>query len=121
MRRILLTFALMAASVSGACAFEQTDTIVNVCDAKQVSVVTSDSLLEVNINGQKDNPSYRFNFRHPLSERATTVISESSEWDFSFFSMPGSKNGNLISQDTWMSTPLILIWDSLRPSMPTVV
>lgn len=91
MRRILLTFALMAASVSGACAFEQTDTIVNVCDAKQVSVVTSDSLLEVNINGQKDNPSYRFNFRHPLSERATTVISESSEWDFSFFSMPGSK------------------------------
>ena len=50
MRRILLTFALMAASVSGACAFEQTDTIVNVCDAKQVSVVTSDSLLEVNIN-----------------------------------------------------------------------
>lgn len=91
MRRILLTFALMAAGVSGACAFEQTDTIVNVCDAKQVSVVTSDSLLEVNINGQKDNPSYRFNFRHPLSERATTVISESSDWDFSFFSMPGSK------------------------------
>lgn len=34
MRRILLTFALMAAGVSGACAYEQTDTIVNVCDAK---------------------------------------------------------------------------------------
>lgn len=97
MKRILLFSAISMAFASNSYAFEQNDTIVNVSDAKQVQIVTNDSVLNISIDGIKENPAYHFEYKQSIKGNVTSFIEEQANWDFSILPLPGQKKKKKIN------------------------